>query len=134
MARKIYKYVRIGLFDWLMMTWLMMTWLMKSWWRNMSDIFYILIISERNPPWGHHCDVITGRLGKWIQCTKFGNEKCNIRYLYIFIDLWRHVWRNMSDIFYILSILEMLYYHAITLISPLDTLVTCTCAVEFGDV
>ena len=38
----------------------------------------------------------------------------------IFNDLWRHVWRNFSDIFYIRSIPETYYYH-------LDTLVTGYC-------
>ena len=41
-------------------------------------------------------------------------------------------WRNMSDIFYILSIPEMLYYHAITLMSSLDTLVKWYNVPNFG--
>ena len=41
-------------------------------------------------------------------------------------------WRNMSDIFYILSIPEMLYYHAIILMSSLDTLVNWYNVPNFG--
>ena len=41
-------------------------------------------------------------------------------------------WRNMSDIFYILSIPEMLYYHVITLKSSLDTLVKWYNVPNFG--
>ena len=41
----------------------------------------------------------------------------------IFIDLWRHVWRNVSDIFYILNILEMFYHDIFIVTSSLDTLV-----------
>ena len=42
----------------------------------------------------------------------------------ICIDLWRHVWHNMSDIFWIINIPEMFYYHVVTLTSSLVTLVT----------
>ena len=41
-------------------------------------------------------------------------------------------WRNMSDIFYILSIPEMFYYHVITLMSSLDTLVKWYNVPNFG--
>ena len=40
-------------------------------------------------------------------------------------------WCNMSDIFYMLSISEILYYHVIIVKSSLVTLVTCTCEKEF---
>ena len=42
----------------------------------------------------------------------------------IFNDLWRHVWRNLSDIFYIRNIPEMFHYHFIIVTSSLVTLVT----------
>ena len=67
-----------------------------------------------------HFELITDRLRKMVQCTKFWYEKCNFWYLTHFqwpVTSW---WRNLSDIFYIHSIPEMLYYH-------LDTLVTGYC-------
>ena len=41
-------------------------------------------------------------------------------------------WRNMSDIFYILSVPEMFYYHVITLKSSLDTLLKWYNVPNFG--
>ena len=56
----------------------------------------------------------------------------NMWELTFFHWLMRSWWRNMSDIFYILSIPEIFYCHFIIVKSLLVTLVTCTCAVEFG--
>ena len=55
-----------------------------GWWRHNDVIFQIFLtfkVFRDILPWSHHFDIITGRLGKWVRCTKFRYEKCNFRYL-----------------------------------------------------
>ena len=74
-----------------------------------------------------HFDFITGRLCKMVQCTKFWYEKCNFWDLTHFqwpVTSW---WRNLSDIFDILSNPEEFHYDVIIVTSSLVTLVTGYC-------
>ena len=74
-----------------------------------------------------HFDFITGRLCKMVQCTKFWYEKCNFWDLTHFqwpVTSW---WRNLSDIFDILSNPEEFHYDVINVTSSLVTLVAGYC-------
>ena len=95
-------------------------WLMTSWWRNMSDIFDTQSIPEI---FYHNFITLMSLLAASVSGSNVPKlcMKSAISDIWpIFIDLWSHVWRNMSDIFYIRSIPETFYYH-------LDTLVTGHC-------
>ena len=89
----------------------------------MSDIFYILSSQEVIY---HDVIIVTSSLVTLITGSNVANlgTKSAISDSWpIFIDLWRHVWRNVSDIFYILNITEMFYHDFIIVTSSLDTLV-----------
>ena len=96
---------------------------MTSWWRNISDIFEIQSNSK-----GFYHDAIIVKSSLVVSASgsnvpNLGMKSAISNIWPIFIDLWRHVGRHKSDIFYILNIPEIFYYHVIIVMSSLDTLV-----------